>query len=224
MGRTAELELFSGALEDPEAFSVLWVHGPGGVGKTALLAAMADAAGDAGLDAIRLDMRSIDPAPPAVAAELAEAVGRPAGAGAADALAGSERLVLLLDTFELALGLEDWLREDFIPALPAGALTVIAGRARPGEGWRRDPGWRDLLRVVSLRNLAPDDARAIVARGHLTPEEAIEKANVFEPHYYRHILSDSRTLRTTADSIVVETSFSCVRTMLDGGDAATPDC
>ena len=164
VGRTAELELFCGALEDPDAFSVLWVHGPGGVGKTALLAAMADAAGDAGLDAIRLDMRSIDPAPPAVAAELAEAVGRPAGAGAADALAVSERPVLLLDTFELALGLEDWLREDFIPALPAGALTVIAGRARPGEGWRRDPGWRDLLRVVSLRNLAPDDARAIVAR------------------------------------------------------------
>ena len=46
--------------------------------------------------------------------------------------------------------------------------------------------------------------------------EAIEKANVFEPHYYRHILSDSRLLRTTADSIVVETSFFCVRTMLDG--------
>jgi 3-phenylpropionate/cinnamic acid dioxygenase small subunit len=46
--------------------------------------------------------------------------------------------------------------------------------------------------------------------------EAVEKANIFEPHYYRHVLSDSRLLRTTADSIVMETSFICVRTMLDG--------
>jgi anthranilate 1,2-dioxygenase small subunit len=46
--------------------------------------------------------------------------------------------------------------------------------------------------------------------------EAVEKANIFEPHYYRHVLSDSRLLRTTPDSIVTETSFICVRTMLDG--------
>ena len=46
--------------------------------------------------------------------------------------------------------------------------------------------------------------------------EAVEKANIFEPHYYRHVLSDSRALRTTADSIWLETSFICVRTMLDG--------
>jgi anthranilate 1,2-dioxygenase small subunit len=46
--------------------------------------------------------------------------------------------------------------------------------------------------------------------------EAVEKANIFEPHYYRHVLSDSRTLRTSADSTWLETSFICVRTMLDG--------
>jgi anthranilate 1,2-dioxygenase small subunit len=46
--------------------------------------------------------------------------------------------------------------------------------------------------------------------------EAVEKANIFEPHYYRHVLSDSRMLRATAGSIWLETSFICVRTMLDG--------
>jgi AAA ATPase domain len=163
VGRTAELELFRGALEDPDAFSVLWVHGPGGVGKTALVGALAEAAGDAGLEAIRIDLRSIEPAPPAFTAELARAMGLPAGSGPLEALGDRDRPVLLLDTFEQALGLEDWLREDFIPALPAGALTAIAGRTRPAEAWRRDPGWRDLLRVVSLRNLEPDDARAILA-------------------------------------------------------------
>jgi anthranilate 1,2-dioxygenase small subunit len=46
--------------------------------------------------------------------------------------------------------------------------------------------------------------------------EAVEKANIFEPHYYRHVLSDSHMLRTTPDSVWMETSFICVRTMLDG--------
>src|SRR6202140_3865730 len=37
--------------------------------------------------------------------------------------------------------------------------------------------------------------------------EAVEKANIFEPHYYRHVLSDSRVLDSTDDAIVMETSF-----------------
>jgi anthranilate 1,2-dioxygenase small subunit len=46
--------------------------------------------------------------------------------------------------------------------------------------------------------------------------EAVEKANVFEPHFYRHILSDSRVLAADGEFIKMETSFICVRSMLDG--------
>jgi anthranilate 1,2-dioxygenase small subunit len=46
--------------------------------------------------------------------------------------------------------------------------------------------------------------------------EAVEKANIFEPHFYRHILSDSRVLAADSHSIKIETSFICVRSMLDG--------
>jgi anthranilate 1,2-dioxygenase small subunit len=46
--------------------------------------------------------------------------------------------------------------------------------------------------------------------------EAVEKANIFEPHFYRHILSDARVLATDGESIKMETSFICVRSMLDG--------
>src|SRR5690349_9114088 len=43
VGRAAELELLQGALAAAEPpFSVLWVHGPGGVGKTALLGEFAE--------------------------------------------------------------------------------------------------------------------------------------------------------------------------------------
>ncbi len=177
MGRTAELELFRGALEDPEAFSVLFVHGPGGVGKTALLAAFWRSGGG----------RRPGPGSPRPAVDRAVSArgsprrwrrrwGCPPARAPQDALAARRRPVLLLDTFEQAVGLEDWLRERFVPALPAGALVVVAGRARPGEGWRRDPGWRDLLRVVSLRNLVPEDARAIAGPASGVPEDRRDRS------------------------------------------------
>src|SRR5215218_3770454 len=161
VGRVAELELFRFALAAPEPpFSVLWICGPGGIGKTTLLSALADSARELGRDPVQLDLRAIEPSPPAFAAELARVA----------ALDERERPVLLLDTFEAAAGLEDWLREQFVPGLPAGALVVVAGRGRPGPGWRQDPAWRELLRVVSLRNLEPDDARALVRRAGVPDE------------------------------------------------------
>jgi hypothetical protein len=167
VGRATELELFLEALAAPEPpFSVLWIHGPGGVGKTALLGAFAEAAADAGVRIGSLDLRAIEPSPPAFMAEL-ERAGTPFAEGA---LAG-EPMVLLLDNFELAAGLEDWLREQFVPGLPACALVVVASRDRPGEAWRDDPGWRDLLRVVSLRNLGPDETRAFLRRADVAEEQ-----------------------------------------------------
>ena len=46
--------------------------------------------------------------------------------------------------------------------------------------------------------------------------EATEKANIFEPHYYRHILSDSQPMEVKDGAVCARTSFICVRTMLDG--------
>jgi anthranilate 1,2-dioxygenase small subunit len=47
--------------------------------------------------------------------------------------------------------------------------------------------------------------------------EATEKANIFEPHMYRHILSDAQMVNGEGGTLTVRTSFICVRTMLDGG-------
>jgi len=161
VGRAAELELFRSALQtaDPP-FSLLWVHGPGGVGKTMLLGAMADAARQAGREAVEFDLRALEPSPPAFMNALANALGATGGASPLHELAQREAPVLLLDTFEAAVALEDWLRESFLPALPGGALVAVAGRRAPGDAWRRDPGWAELLRVLSLRNFGPDEARA----------------------------------------------------------------
>ncbi len=83
----------------------------------------------------------------------------PDGEGAIAGPSGGGRLVVLLDTYERLAPLDDWVRTRLLPRLPATALTVVAGRAPPGPAWRADPAWRELLRVVSLRNLSPEESR-----------------------------------------------------------------
>jgi AAA ATPase-like protein len=163
VGRAGELELVRSALQASEpSIAVLFVHGPGGVGKTALLGRVAETAGRAGLAAWPLDLRGVEASPPGFRAAVAGALGVAHGMAAASALRGEGRRVLLLDTFEAVGGLEDWVREQFLPEVGANTLVVIAGREPPGADWLADGGWRELLRVVSLRNLPPGDARALL--------------------------------------------------------------
>lgn len=72
--------------------------------------------------------------------------------------------MLILDTYETLNPLDGWLREQFLPRLPADALVVLAGRNPPSTGWRADPGWRDLLHTVSLRNFRPEESRGYLSR------------------------------------------------------------
>lgn len=163
VGRAAEVALFREALAaDEPPVAVLWLFGPGGVGKSTLVGAFAEVAAEMGRDPVLLDLRGLEPSPGAFEAELAR---HPATA--------TQQPVLLLDTFERAVGLEDWLRDAFLPTLPAGAITVVASRSPPGPAWRRDPGWRELLRVISLRNLDREDARRLLADGAL--DEALHE-------------------------------------------------
>ena len=85
--------------------------------------------------------------------------------GPITALVGT-KIVVVVDSYELLEPLDDWFRDSFLPRLPASAVVVVAGRRPPSVSWRADPAWRDLLRIVSLRNLTPDESRQfLVASG-----------------------------------------------------------
>lgn len=169
VGRKAELDLFRSALRaDAPSFSVLNVYGPGGIGKTTLLDRFAELAHDAHSLVIRLDGRELAPTPAAVLDALAAHLNL-GDTGTISVPSGEDRLVLLLDTFEMLEPLEDWLRTRLVPALPATAVMVVTGRRPLGSAWRADPGWRGLLRVVPLRNLDPTESRALLDAAGVDP-------------------------------------------------------
>ncbi|MFI7671970.1 AAA family ATPase [Nocardia sp. NPDC049526] len=161
VGRTAETALFRAALttESP-LFSAVFVHGAGGVGKTALLRVWGEIAEAAGAVTVRVDARSVEPSPVAFLSALGAALGLAAGRSPVDALAGGPRHVLLLDTYDLLAPIDEWIRERFLPELPGTALVVMASRDPPSPEWTSDPEWRESLRSVPLRNLSPAQARS----------------------------------------------------------------
>ncbi|MEO3805374.1 AAA family ATPase [Nonomuraea sp. B1E8] len=144
VGRDEELAVFNAALYGGGC-SVLYVHGPGGVGKSALLRRFAGEAAAAGRPVSTVDGLMLQQA-----GSEAEPVPRDADA------------VLLVDDVERVRGWEEWLRERFLPRVPVGALVVIAGRCPPDMRWQADPGWAGALEVLPLRGLRAGDAQALL--------------------------------------------------------------
>src|SRR5688572_25067865 len=173
VGRSAELGLMQSTLAAGELpFQLLYIYGPGGVGKTTLLSEFVHQAEQAGLTAAHLDGRVIEPAPEAFVSALQAAMGLPAGASPVDTLAARpERTTLLIDTYETLLPLDGWLRDTFLPQLPENTLVVFAGRNPPAAGWQTDPGWHTLVRTLPLRNLSAEESRAYLTRRGVPPEQ-----------------------------------------------------
>lgn len=172
-GREDELRTFALALtENPPPTSAFLVHGPGGVGKTALLAQMRVLARQAGMGCIHLDARSIEPSVPGLLKALAGALGMHGNeAPMADILHAwhqAPRRLLVIDTFEKLSHLEDWLRDHFLAELPQQSLVVISGRDKPGDRWQTDPHWSLGHRLIPLRNLSAEHSERVLASKNLS--------------------------------------------------------
>ena len=151
VGREHEIADFRSALDDTERpFTLLFVTGAGGIGKTSLLRRFAHEAAEAGRTVVELDGHSGECTPAAFEADARRAL-------------TAERAVLIVDGFEAYQPLETWLREDFLPRLSLGSIVVFAGRVRPARDWQTDPAWHEILRVLELGALCRADAARLLA-------------------------------------------------------------
>ena len=174
VGRETELELFRSALLAAEPpFAVLHIYGPGGVGKSTLLSEYARLAGEVNRPVILLD-RDVEPSPAGFALALRRAL--------ALEEVGSDRpldhwppqTILLIDTYELLTALDGWLRDTFLPQLPADSVVVIAGRNSPASAWRSDIAWAELTHVIPLRNLRPEESQTYLTVRGISEERHAE--------------------------------------------------
>jgi hypothetical protein len=154
VGRASEIDVFQAALSSSVdgPFSVLYLCGPGGIGKSSLIEVLMARAEQAGAHVVRLDCRHLPVSVETVLDALGESLDVPEGEEPISSNVG--RIALFIDSYEHIAALDGWLRTRLMPRMPRSALIVIAGRHAPSAGWRADPAWRDLLRVVSLRNLS----------------------------------------------------------------------
>jgi DNA-binding SARP family transcriptional activator len=167
VGRGGELALFAEALQAAEPpFTVLHIHGPGGVGKSTLLQEFARMCEETGVSALTIDGRNLQP----TSEGFLDALREKTGVGEPLAML-PERYVLLIDTYEALTPLDTWLREQFLPQVPERALVVLAGRQPLSAGWRIDPGWQVLARSILLGNLSDVDAASYLRRREIPADQ-----------------------------------------------------
>lgn len=173
VGREAELAILRRLLTD-DGPVVVFVHGIAGVGKSALLHEFAKEA-----SVVALDGETIEPTPTGFLRALSDALGE----DLATVEQAAERLgprVVALDAYERLLLLDDWLRRTLVPALPAHARVLIAGRDAPLTAWTRAYG--PALRVLELDSLPPADALELLARLGMPDDRAAPVNRVLRGH------------------------------------------
>ena len=162
VGRAEEQRVLASWL-DPAGPAVGFVHGPGGIGKTALVRGTLTRLGRPWVE---LQGRAVEPTPRGALTELGRALGQPvrdpAEVSRAMVAAGTE--VLVVDSYERWNLLDGWLRTELVAAFPAHVTTLLVGRRAPNLAWRTSPGWRPLVAELAVGPLRPEDLDALLCR------------------------------------------------------------
>lgn len=158
VGRRELCDLFERLLDGREPFSVALLHGPGGIGKSTLLRRVARMAAERGRGPVVIDGRDLPPVSDALELVLVDIV-------------AMERPLVIFDSYERLQALDGYLRARFLPSLPADAVVIVSGRAKPGEAWFSD-GWERLARAIPMEGLGVADAAELVRRAGVDDQAA----------------------------------------------------
>ena len=171
-GRNAELRLLS-QVTAPGGPVVAYLHGPAGIGKTALISALDACLEDEGVRRLHIAAGAVEPTPTAILTALGRVIDRDTRtiAELAAALGSAKDVTVVMvddvDTWRLAAS---WLRADLLPALPASTRFVLAGTVPPPPAW--SIGYGEYFLDIKLGALPRAESDAAVAAAGLSAEIA----------------------------------------------------
>ncbi len=84
----------------------------------------------------------------------------------------SERIVLLLDSFELWTPIHKWFREKWIPLLSLGVRIITSSRFPLPADWLRSPGWISLIQSIEIGCLKKQTVQEYLNLRGITDKES----------------------------------------------------
>jgi hypothetical protein len=212
VARESELGRLRDVLGRGAPHRVVFVTGPAGCGKSALLRELARQAPDAGYDVVSLDAR-----------ELVHDAGRldAAFAEASDL----DRPLVLLDSAE-ALGHEErHLREHCLGRLPASARVVIALRGDAERGWWSSP-WASSLLTLPVFPFASGAAAAFLATRGIRDDVEVSRLTAWAEGHALSLTLAAAARESSGRPLTAPELESLEHDLLDhltGGRLADPD-
>jgi len=189
VGRSAERALFADALArtDPVA---IFVHGAGGSGKSALLAAFAEG-------------------PPRIVAVGPDLVLPPLGPG---------RAVILIDDCDDITGLATSLRRRWNAELPADGVVVVASRTQIPANLRLAPGWPARVELIELGALNIAEVEECLATTDFDApvRERIARLSLGNPLALRLLTDVAANAPDQLPVEALEENMTLVRQLIDG--------
>jgi len=189
VGREEELRVLAEFLNG-RGPALVWIHGLGGIGKSALLHEFAARANAAGRTILWLDSRFIEPSTEGFVEELERILGHPREL-VSETLASLSRPVLVLDSYEVLRLLDGWIRQVFVPALPDNVSVVVASRYGPPPGWRAAIEWQDHLLAIPLPPLPEIESVALLDRAGVPASESAAIYRIAGGHPMALVLAGS---------------------------------
>jgi hypothetical protein len=202
-GREREMDTLLGLFEKGGPL-VVHVHGVAGIGKSSLLEAFARRTRAQGIRVIRIDCRNVEPTARGLLTELSDALGEPLSSveDVADRLSSfGETVAIVLDTYEVFVLLDAWVRQVFVPSLPVNARLAIGSRNPPSPAWQTTPGWQGLFRSLPLDPLPEMDALRYLASSGVPADVARRINGVARGHPLALSMSASIALSDARHSI-----------------------
>jgi len=223
VGRDAELEQLSTLCDRTSDKRLVSISGPGGVGKTELVAAFSRLASRSAIPVVAIDSADVSASEAGVTSAVDEALAE--AGGLVPALQITFVCVIVFDRFELLGALETWFRERFLPSLDARFRFIIAGRSALSPAWSTHPSWRSLHVAMRLDALPTATAKEYLARRLIPPERHHELVSVTHAHPLALAMFADLVEHDPTRSVALDTNPEAVQALLSAiiDDAESQD-